>query len=111
MFAAAALLLSACGKSDDITNLSRKEVYFFYQQSCPHCHTAADYIKANHPKLRIKALDINMPGNRRLFENAVREYKPEGAAGTPFICFGKRYIMGWGDDDPKLFDELAADYK
>lgn len=111
MLTCGALFLASCGKSDDMTSLSQDEVYFFYQETCPHCHTAADYIKANHPDLRIKALDIKMPGNRRLFEQAVRNYDIGNVAGTPLICFGKHYIMGWGDDDPKLFDEYAKDYE
>lgn len=111
ILACGALLLTACGKGDDITSLSKDEVYFFYQETCPHCHEAADYIKADHPNLRIKPLDIKMPGNRRLFEQAVRSYDIGQMAGTPLICFGKRYIMGWGPDDVALLDEYAKDYE
>lgn len=106
-----ALLTVACGRGDDITSLSKDEVYFFYQDTCPHCHEAADYIKKQHKNMRIKPLDIKMPGNRRLFEQAVRSYDIGQIAGTPLICFGKRYIMGWGDDDVARLDEYAKDYE
>ncbi len=111
VFVCGALFLSACNKSDDVKNLSKEEVYFFYQQTCPHCHTAADYIKAKHPNMRIKALDIKMPGNRRLFDKAVKGYKVGTVAGTPLICFGDKYIMGWSDDDAPRLDEYAIDYE
>ena len=104
------LFLASCKNENDITTLSKNEVYFFYQEACQHCHHAADYIHANYPNLAVKSLDIKMPGNMRLFEEAVRTYKIGSVAGTPLICFGKNYIMGWGDDDPKRFDTYVADY-
>ena len=45
----------ACNSENDIQNLSKDVVYFFYQETCPHCHTAGQYIKDNHPRMRIKA--------------------------------------------------------
>lgn len=104
-------VLSACGRGDNVENLSQDQVYFFYQETCSHCHTAAEYIKEKHPNLKIKALDIKMPGNRRLFEQAARDYDLGAMVGTPLICFGKNYIMGWGDDAPGLFDKYSADYE
>jgi glutaredoxin len=105
------LFMTSCNQDDDIMVLSQEDAYFFYQETCPHCHIAADYIKERHPDMRVKALDIKMPGNRRLFESAVKGYKIKGAAGTPLICFGRNYIMGWSDEDPARFDEYAKDYE
>lgn len=107
----AVLFFAACKERNDIVSLSANEVYFFYQESCPHCHHAADYIHENHPNLAVKSLDIRMPGNMRLFEDAVKTYKVTGSAGTPLICFGKNYIMGWGDDAPKQLDSYAEEYE
>lgn len=111
LFAGASIFLAACSDEDEISSLSREEVYFFYQETCPHCHVAADYIKENHPTMRVKALDIKMPGNMRLFEKAVKGYKIDGVAGTPLICFGNHYIMGWSEDDVGRLDEYARDYE
>ena len=108
---AATLFLVACKDKNDIESLSQNEVYFFYQQTCPHCHEAAEYIKKHHSDVKIKSLDIAMPGNKKLFQSAARTYKVGMAAGTPLICFGKNHIMGWGADAPKQFDLLAKDYK
>ena len=106
------LLASACGDdSENITKLSQDQIYFFYKNSCPHCHEAAEYIKANHPDLNIKGLDVQMPGNQKLFTSAVKTYKIGAMAGTPLICMGDEYIMGWGKDSPQKFDELSKPYK
>lgn len=105
------LCVAACDDGDEVINLSKEEAFFFFQEGCSHCHVAADYVKEHHPDMRIKALDIKMPGNRRLFERAIKNYKIKGAAGTPLICFGQNYIMGWSDVDPIRFDEYAKDYE
>ena len=104
-------LVSACGDSgENITYLSKEQIYFFYKESCPHCHEAAQYIKTNYPNLKIKGLDVKMPGNQKLFAQAVQTYKIGAMAGTPLICFGSEHIMGWGKDSPARFDELAKSY-
>lgn len=107
----ASLCLSCCSeKKDDITVLSSQEIYFFYQTTCPHCHTAAQYIKNKYPMLKIVSRDIKLPGNMALFKQAVAKYNIRGAAGTPLICFGDHYIMGWGPNDKQLFDYYARPY-
>ena len=109
---AGVLMLAACNKKDtgDIKTLSQDEIYFFYQENCPHCHDAAAYIKEKHSNAKIKSLDIKMPGNKRMFQAAVRSYKVGFGAGTPLICFGDHYIMGWGPNDKQLFDYYARPY-
>ncbi len=107
------LMFAACNKknADNIETLSQNEVYFFYQEKCQHCHAAAAYIKEKHPNIKIKSLDIKMPGNKRMFQAAARSYKVGWGAGTPLICFGKNHIMGWGADAPKQFDIFAKKYE
>lgn len=109
--ACVALLISACGDSaDNIKNLSKEQIYFFYKESCPHCHEAAEYIKEKYPHLQIKGLNVKMPGNQKLFIQAVKTYRIGAMAGTPLICFGNEYIMGWGKDSSARFDELSKPY-
>lgn len=110
LFCFVVMLLTACDDKNSVRYLSKNEVYFFYQTTCPHCHTAAQYIKEHHPDLKVKGLDIKMPGNLRMFHQAVSDYKIETAAGTPLICMGDNYIMGWNDSDTKLFDEYVSGY-
>lgn len=95
---------------EDIIALSANEVYFFYQETCPHCHEAAAYLHEKHPNAKIKALNIKMPGNMKLFADAVKTYKIGNMAGTPLICFGQNYVMGWSEEDQKMLDLWIKDY-
>ena len=100
----------ACGQDGDVRPLKDDEIYFFYQTSCPHCHEAAQYIKKEYPELKMVARDISLPGNMKLYVQAVRYYGIIGSAGTPLICFGPKYIMGWGDQNRQLFDLYVQPY-
>ena len=105
------LFIASCEKYAEEKELDGSRIYFFYQTTCPHCHTAAKYIKENHPDLKIVSRDIRLPGNQNLFRYAVKKYKISEAAGTPLICFDDKYIMGWSDAKAKEFDEYAKTYK
>lgn len=111
IFGVAVVFLTACEDKKSVTYLSKSEVYFFYQTTCPHCHTAAQYIKEKHPNLKVKGLDVKMPGNMKLFQQAVKDYKINTAAGTPLICMGNKYIMGWSDKDAQVFDSNVTQYE
>ena len=100
-------LTAACQDKNSVKYLSRDVVYFFYQTTCPHCHDAAKYIHEKYPHLAVKSLDIKMPGNQKLFMSAAKDYEVGQMAGTPLICFGDKYIMGWGEKDAALFDEYV----
>lgn len=104
------VLISACSNASDSNELEADKIYFFYQTTCSHCHDAAKYIKKNYPTLKITALDIKLPGNMKLFEKAVKKYNVTKAAGTPLFCFGKNYIMGWGNEEQNLFDHYVKTY-
>lgn len=101
----------ACSKSNENTGIADSEIYFFYQETCPHCHSAAKYIKEKHPNLKIVSRDVKLPGNNKLFNEALKKYHITGAAGTPLICFKNRYIMGWSESSEAEFDALAKPYE
>ena len=102
--------LNACNSEDNIKTLSAKKVYFFYQNTCPHCHTAAQYIKNKYPQLSVDKRDIRLLGNMAMFKQAVMAYNIRSSAGTPLICFGEHYIMGWGPKDYEVFDYYVQPY-
>ena len=101
--------LLACSNSTS-SELSKDNIYFFYQTTCPHCHDAARYIKANYPTLKMTALDIKLPGNMKLFEKALKQYNITGSAGTPLFLMGDKYIMGWSNDKQNEFDLYVKPY-
>ena len=101
--------LLACSNSTS-SELSKDNIYFFYQTTCPHCHDAARYIKVNYPTLKMTALDIKLPGNMKLFEKALKQYNITGSAGTPLFLMGDKYIMGWSNDKQNEFDLYVKPY-
>jgi glutaredoxin len=111
LFCLAFTFLTACKDENSVTNLSKNEVYFFYQTTCPHCHTAAEYIKEHHPDLKVKSFDVKTPGNMKLFQQAVKDYGIHAAAGTPLIGMGNNYVMGWGDNEAKMFENYVKQYE
>lgn len=111
MCAFSLIFLSSCNKSAEEKELAGDNIYFFYQTTCSHCHDAAKYIKENHPDLKIISRDVRLPGNQKLFQTALRKYKITSSAGTPLICFGDNYIMGWSESKIKKFEEYSKPYK
>lgn len=111
------LFLCSCNddsnqKPQSVTEISNSEIYFFYQNSCPHCHHAADYIKQKYPHLKINALDVANKDNLNLFLKCVYKFKlDKSKLGTPLFCMGNHYIMGWSDTDAKKFDSYVQHFK
>ena len=104
------LLLTAACTSSSEDDLSKDKIYFFYQTTCPHCHDHPAYIKKNYPTLKMRALDIKLPGNMRLFEKAVKRYKISGPTGTPLLLMGDNYLMGWSESEQMKFDLYVKPY-
>ena len=52
-----------------------------------------------------------MPGNMRLLQQAAKSYELGDSVGTPLICFGKNYIMGWNEHEAQKLDMLAGYYE
>lgn len=102
------LFNAACSNPDE--DLRDDRIYFFYQTTCPHCHDAAQYVKANYPNLKITSLDIKLPGNMRLFEKAIQKYAITGPKGTPLFLLGDKYIMGWSGAKQDEFDLYVKPY-
>ncbi len=80
--------------ADSIPQQTDSQIYFFFQKGCPHCRDALQYIKGRYPHLQLIGRDISLPGNMRLFQQAVYDYGIYGMVGTPLICLGNNYIMG-----------------
>ena len=94
--------LSACdeemgeGNASVMQSVSNNEIYFFYQNTCPHCHHAAQYIKDHYPNLKMINLDVRVPQNYNLFLKCAQKFNlRQNTLGTPLICMGTHYIMGW----------------
>ena len=103
-------LLSGCDKGNEV-KLESDKIYFFYQSTCPHCHHALEYINRAAPDVTLEMFSIEGEG-RDLFIECARKFNlPRNSIGTPLICMGDNYIMGWSQSYEVLFDEYVKPYK
>ena len=94
------------------SEISNNQVYFFYQTTCPHCHHAASYIAQKYPNLKMVNLDVRQPANFNLFLKCAQKFRlSQDSLGTPLICMGDHYIMGWSDADAAKFDMYVQRFK
>ena len=99
------LLLVGCGSKDS------QEIEFYTHDGCPYCAKALKYIQINYPKLPVKIYEIDIAVNMRRFVECADKFKLDRKQlGTPLICMGDRYIMGWSPENQKLFNEYVQPY-
>lgn len=110
-------MLSACDETLDqnqaaLSEISPNYIYFFYQNSCPHCHYASEYISKKYPSLQMVNMDVRDPKNFNLFLKCANKFNLDrNALGTPLICMGSHYIMGWDDTDRVKFDSYVQKFR
>jgi len=78
------------------------ELYFFYSDSCPHCHKEALFLdkleKDYDSKLDIKRLEVGSQENINLmFDLAAR--LNTSVSGVPFTVIGDKYFIGYYNDE------------
>ena len=96
---------TALNKIDDA------QIYFFYQERCPHCHHARDYIKEKYPRLAVEYRDIAVQKNLSDFYKYAKKFNlKDEELGTPLICMGKHVILGWNDKEKTNFDTYVKPF-
>lgn len=109
------LIFTACEKQNEAaaeteTDIDSQKIYFFFSESCPHCHEARRYIKRKHPRLPITIVNVAQPGGYRLFVKCARKFKLGRNIGTPLFCMGSEYLMGWTPQYESVFDRYAEPF-
>ena len=102
------ILISAC--SGSVERLDKNKVYFFYSNGCPHCHDALAYIDKNYASVPVAMVNVASPGGYELLKQTAKDYRISGGVGTPLITFGDKYMLGWGRDSARQFDEYIRPY-
>ncbi len=103
------LFLGACGTKEDAL-LDTNKVYFFYSNTCPHCHHALNYINQKYPNLQLSMVNVGNPEGYDLFVHCAEKFKLGNQIGTPLFCMGDKYIMGWSQEYEARFDEYIKPY-
>ena len=102
ILAAVVIAVSGCGdngKSKSVnetavqSEIRADEIYFFYSNSCPHCHEALEYINGKYPDLK-----------------CAQKFKLGKRIGTPLFCMGDNYLMGWAPEYEAKFDSYVRPF-
>ena len=72
--------------------------YFFYSDSCPHCHEAMPFVEElekEFPNIEFKKLELSKaPENMAIFNKKVEKLGIKGG-GVPTFVFRDQYIVGF----------------
>lgn len=90
--------------------LASNKAYFFYAQTCPHCHEADAYIRQKYPDLEMIRLDVATPEGRDLFLKCADKFRLGQMIGTPLFCMGDQYLMGWIPAYEQRFDSYIEPF-
>ncbi len=109
--AAALLLLSACDNASKQTEeIAPDKIYFFFSNTCPHCHDALNYLNKKYPNLEISMTNVGNPEGFELFVKCARKFNLGNQIGTPLFCMGENHLMGWSPESEKEFDEYVKPF-
>lgn len=88
---------------------AKKKAYFFYLDTCPHCHNVNDYFNANgvYDKYDIEKLDASIPQNGQFLMKlyAANNYPENQRGGVPVVAFGDKFFVG----DQPIIDNFVKD--
>ena len=99
------LILTGC------TEFKDNQIYFFTKDGCPYCEKAENYISKNYPNVKIEYKDISKNTNYILFKKCAQKFKiPKSHLGTPLVCIGNNYILGWSDKSKEKFNNLMKNF-
>ena len=72
--------------------------YFFYSESCPHCHEAMPFVEElekEFPNIEFKKLEVSqVPENLAIFNKKVEKLGIKGG-GVPTFVFRDQYVVGF----------------
>jgi hypothetical protein len=90
-------------------NPAKKKAYFFYLDTCPHCHNVDKYFTDNgiYDKYDIEKLDAKIPVNGQFLDElyAANNFPEEQRGGVPVVAFVDKFIVG---DQPAI-DNFVKD--
>lgn len=104
------VLVSCGGQETEENTLDSGKIYFFYTNSCPHCHDALAYINKKYPDLPLTMVNVANEGGYKLLVQCARKFELGSQVGTPLFCLGGHYLMGWAPEYESCFDALVKPY-
>ena len=122
---AAVLMLTGCEKASDKQSaetqtatqdvsqqqLDSDKIYFFYSNTCPHCHDALEYLNNKYPDLELTMINVGTPDGYNLLIESARKFNLGNRVGTPLFVLGDKHLMGWAPEYAKDFDLLVKEFQ
>jgi glutaredoxin len=74
----------------------KKKAYFFYLDTCPHCHNVDNYFQSNgiYDKYDISKMDASNPFNANLLEKFYAASGDPNGGGVPAVAFADKFMVG-----------------
>jgi thiol-disulfide isomerase/thioredoxin len=90
-----------------------KSILFFWSNGCPHCAQEKPFLEKlveKYPSLKFYSLEISKKENAQLLAKVGEELNTE-IPGVPFTVIGKKYFVGWRDENTsgKAMEEAAQE--
>ena len=96
LFLLVLMMLSFTGSAEDAQKAG--VFYFFYSDSCPHCHEAmpfVDELERERPDIEIRKLEVSKsPENLAIFRKKAEKLGIKGG-GVPTFIFQDKYVVGF----------------
>lgn len=109
------LCIGGCGENAGggkaTAELRPDRIYFFYSNTCPHCHEALNYIERRYPSLAMEMVNVGNPAGYGLLLKCAQKFKLGRNIGTPLFCMGDNYLMGWTPAYEARFDVYVQPYR
>lgn len=105
-------LLGGCQEQtpSSTQEIENNKIYFFYSNSCPHCHDAIAYLNKYHPNLKLSMENVSTQRGYELLFKCAKKFRLGNQIGTPLFCMGDKYIMGWSEQNAAQFEEYVKPY-
>lgn len=122
---AAVLMLTGCEKASDKQSaetqtatqdvsqqqLDSDKIYFFYSNTCPHCHDALEYLNNKYPDLELTMINVGTPDGYNLLIESARKFNLGNMIGTPLFVLGDKHLMGWAPEYEAKFDAYVRKFQ
>jgi hypothetical protein len=101
LMALAPKALNAAAETRGEQSRASISVYIFWQEGCPHCARALDFLRGierARSDVRLKSFEVSRPGDGQdLFLRALEEFDISQPA-VPLVIVGDKVFLGYGGD-------------
>ena len=106
------LILTIVEAQETETNSEKVDLFFFYINSCPHCHEAMPIINEfeyEYPRLNVTKYEVSTEKNQTIFHNVMVEHNTV-IQGVPTIVVEDEVFVGFspGVTDKKIEEKIKS---